>query len=276
MRQTFPLDKVSIIIADDGSTEPIGEIADSFSASLPIQYVRLERSGRAVARNRGVRHGQGDVLVFCDADRIPRARFLEAHSNAMRQHREAIVVGQIREMYVPDLDRNEQKAREQAINEKKDRITQYCKLIYHLFNEQGKTASPIAWIATMTGNLSLPRSLFERVGGFDEGFKEWGFEHFEFGFRAAEHRIPFYYCSQAINVHLAHPRVSHSYVEHIRSSHAYFFNKHNHPAVEKLLGFMLGEISLPQFEAYASGEMPLIALTDSKDDSSWYVRIQNF
>ncbi len=296
-RQTLPLDRVAITVVDDGSTDPIRPLVERFDRMLPIRYLRLPRKGRSAARNAGSRCGQADLLIYCDADRIPRRRFLEAHLRAARQGRERMVVGQVREMYVTDLERRAQQARQQAMREKHDRIPQYCRLIYRLFDPEGNTASPVAWLAALSGNLSLPRSWYERIGGFDEGFEDWGFEHFEFGFRGAMQGLPFHYCAEAVNVHLAHARAIDSYRAQLRRSHAYFYRKHDHPAVGKLLDFMLGEVSLAQFEACAAGETAAgrlaakdTAACDGRDGGSparggaageddaddGYVRIQNF
>ncbi|GIQ69332.1 glycosyltransferase [Xylanibacillus composti] len=282
-RQTLPREQFTLVIVDDGSTEQIKLVAQRFSKSLPVRYIRLGRSGRAAARNAGVRAGSGDLLVFCDADRIPRPRFLEAHLNRARHGSEAIVTGQVREMYVTDLAANRMKARQQAIQERHDRIPQYCQLMYRLFDEHGAAASPIAWAAALSGNLSVSRTVFEQIGGFDEGFKEWGFEHFEFGYRGFRLGQSFGYEPQAVNVHLAHARDRNAYIEHMRASHAYFLHKHPGPAVEKLLDFMLGYISLAQFEEYAAeGRLSCMAegtqraRGEGRGKRDGYVRIQNF
>ncbi len=282
-RQTLPRDQYTLIIVDDGSTEQIKLIAQRFCKSLSLRYIRLEHSGRAAARNAGARAGSGDLIVFCDADRIPRTRFLEAHLQRARTSSETIVTGQVREMYVPNLAQNRMKARQQAVAERHDRIPQYGQLMYRLFDEKGITSSPVAWAAALSGNLAVPREAFEQIGGFDEGFRQWGFEHFEFGYRAFRLGKQFGYESQAVNVHLAHVRDRDAYVEHIRASHAYFLHKHPGPAVEKLLDFMLGYISLRQFETYAAeGRLPPSAddmpdLSEAQQDrDDGYVRIQNF
>lgn len=281
-RQTLPRSQFTLTIVDDGSTEQVKLIVQRFSGLLPLRYMRLERSGRAAARNAGARAGSGDLLVFCDADRIPRTGFLASHLKRARQCGESIITGQVREMYVPDLANHRMKARQQAIAERQDRIPQYCQLIYRLFDSEGNTSSPVAWAAALSGNLAVPRAVFEEVGGYDEDFREWGFEHFEFGYRGFRMGKPFRYEAEAINVHLAHARDRDAYIEHMRASHAYFLRKHAGPAVEKLLDFMLGYISLSQFEAYAAegrlpadtdGELPK-DLYGGKGDG--YVRIQNF
>ncbi|HTQ28684.1 MAG TPA: glycosyltransferase [Puia sp.] len=62
-RQTHP--QVEIIVVDDGSTENVRGVCESFPN---VRYLRVERVGLSAARNIGVRVSSGDFLVFLDAD----------------------------------------------------------------------------------------------------------------------------------------------------------------------------------------------------------------
>lgn len=61
--------RYEVILVDDGSTDSTAELMASFAAAdLRIKVVRQRGGGPAAARNLGVRHASGDVLMFADAD----------------------------------------------------------------------------------------------------------------------------------------------------------------------------------------------------------------
>ncbi|MDR1107403.1 MAG: glycosyltransferase, partial [Spirochaetaceae bacterium] len=66
--QTFPLDKVEVIIADDGSREDIKGCLDKHPR-LNIKYFYQEDRGfrPGAARNMGIRNADGDLCLFIDA-----------------------------------------------------------------------------------------------------------------------------------------------------------------------------------------------------------------
>ncbi len=66
MAQTA-IDRLEMVVVDAGSTDRTGEIADAFGP--PVRVVRLaEQAGPSVARNVGVEHSHGELLMFLDAD----------------------------------------------------------------------------------------------------------------------------------------------------------------------------------------------------------------
>jgi GT2 family glycosyltransferase len=270
-QQEPPFHRCPIVVVDDGSTEPVEAVVEAYRNELDITYVKMERGGRAKSRNKGVECVRDGLVIFCDADRIPRKSFIKAHFDMFQKAGEAVIIGQVREMYVREAHRNKSKVIENYRREKHDRIPQYCQLVYRLYDPEGSTSSKIPWVSTLSGNMSLPAATYRRLGGFDENFTEWGFEHFELGYRAYLQQIPFYYQKQAVNVHLAHPR-SHSYVDFIANSHAYFYQKHQHPVIAKFLDFMLGKVNLRQLERIVNPGLPLL---DDNSESSYKVRITN-
>lgn len=279
--QPEPYRRTPIIVVDDGSTEAVEPIVAAFSDRLRLVYKRLERVGRATARNLGAREAAGEIVVFCDADRVPEPGFLAAHAQAHQHCDNALVVGQVREIYVADITREREKVLAYWQDRQKQRVPQYCRLVYQLYDEAGKVNPAAPWISTFSGNMSLPISQFHELGGFDEGFREWGFEHFEFGYRAYRRGISFRYQPQAGNIHLAHRRKGQSYEEFIRRSHRYFLAKHPDPVVEKFLDFMLGRLSLQAFIRYAARQTGLSEevyggtwMTEQREPQ--YVRITNF
>jgi len=273
--QNPPFHETPVLVIDDGSTEPIESIVESYKSELIIRYIRIPRSGRAAARNHGMEQLGDGLAIFCDADRIPRPGFVQAYSNSYNNNRDVITIGQVREMYVPDPQQNRTKIVENYLSLKNDRNPHYFRLISHLFGNQGEIQSPVPWIATLSGNMSVPVRLYKELGGFDEQFKEWGFEHFEFGYRAFTQGTPFRYEHEAVNVHIAHPRSS-SYKALLQASHSYFFAKHPHQVVGKLLDFMLGQCSLYELIMTANSKDAALQLDCAIEQlQSLYVKITN-
>ena len=69
--QTYPSDRLEIVVVDDGSTDGTGARARRVLAAGRIPYAVLRHEsplGPSTARNRGWRHGGGEWLQFLDAD----------------------------------------------------------------------------------------------------------------------------------------------------------------------------------------------------------------
>ena len=63
--------KVELLVVDNGSTDETPAVIQSFIAENPdisAHTVREPKRGLATARNAGMRHGQGRILMFCDDD----------------------------------------------------------------------------------------------------------------------------------------------------------------------------------------------------------------
>lgn len=65
-RQTFK--DFEVIIVEDGSTEPCGELVKLYENRLDVKYFYKENDGRSIARNYGIDRSSGSYLVFFDSD----------------------------------------------------------------------------------------------------------------------------------------------------------------------------------------------------------------
>ena len=66
------------------------------------------------------------------------------------------------------------------------------------------------WPLTYTGNLSLPKALLERVGGFSDEFVGWGLEDVDLGIRLARAGGRFLFSRFALGFHVVDPNESES------------------------------------------------------------------
>lgn len=75
-----------VIIVEDGSTEPCGDLVKSFAGKVDVRYFYKPNEGRSIARNYGIDRSSGDYLVFFDSDCvIPRDYFAILSAELDRQ-----------------------------------------------------------------------------------------------------------------------------------------------------------------------------------------------
>lgn len=69
---SYPLDKIEIIVVDDGSRDNTVNIALSYK----VKIIKLNHSGRSFARNIGVSQAHGNIIAFIDADDVCKREWL--------------------------------------------------------------------------------------------------------------------------------------------------------------------------------------------------------
>jgi glycosyltransferase involved in cell wall biosynthesis len=264
--QAAPDESWELIVVDDGSTDDTSAVLDGFTGLLPLTVIRQRHAGRAAARNTGAAAASGAILVFCDGDRVCARWFLAAHMGAL--HKSAlhtdpanpdgagpIVLGEVREVYIGDLvGRREGLFADIAAGcdwlARRSRRPQFvAELHRQVFAPDGTAEQTLAWLCFLSGNVSLPRTLFEQAGGFDEDFVEWGFEHFELGYRLIGLGAVVRYQPDAVSYHLAHRREPAFYESGIAASATLMRRKRSGIPVDALVDLAKGEISLAEFRA---------------------------
>lgn len=71
--QTYPANKVEIIVVDDGSEDATCHIAEKYS----VRLIRQNHENQATARNRGAKYAHGDIYMFTDSDCEPAPDWVE-------------------------------------------------------------------------------------------------------------------------------------------------------------------------------------------------------
>jgi glycosyltransferase involved in cell wall biosynthesis len=136
-----------VIVADNGSTDASLRIVEEFRGRLPNLRIvdASDRKGRGHARNVGVRASTGDAILFCDADDKVGAGWLAAMAAALAEHDFVACGTETEELNPPWL----QWPAWQADGPQPYRYPPY------LPHAGG-------------GTLGVIRTVFDRVGGFDE------------------------------------------------------------------------------------------------------------
>lgn len=163
--QTYPADRLGVIIVDNGSEDDIVEVVARFEG---VRLVHEPRPGSYAARNLGIRESAGAIVAFTDADCVPSPTWVERGTD----HLEAGVglVGGHIEVFPLDPSRP-------TGAEVYDMMTSF---------HQQRYIEEVHF--SVTANLFTYRSVLDQVGTFDEtlkssGDKEWGRRVHDVGFR---------------------------------------------------------------------------------------------
>ncbi len=86
---------VSLVVVDDGSTDDTATLAEQLAQADPrVKVVSYQPNrGKGGAILEGIRHAEGDLVAFLDADMDIHPRYILALCEAMRQTGADVVVG---------------------------------------------------------------------------------------------------------------------------------------------------------------------------------------
>ena len=177
-----------VVIADDGSDEDIEAAASRIAArtGLAVAVTRQEHDGYGAgrARNLGAKKASGSVLVFLDADCMPAPDLLTRHAVWHTRASNLVVIGSRHHVdttaiTVDALIADGVPFRVEAAASDDFRLKFYRRSTRLRFGDE-------AFRALVSSNFSVPKELFEAVGGFDQSFNRWGGEDTELGWRLSE------------------------------------------------------------------------------------------
>lgn len=89
----YPMEKIQVILVDDGSDDRTVEIAKSFNF---VNILSLDRSGKTSAQNEAVKIAQNDILVFSDANSIYHPNAIKKLARNFADQRVGVVCGELR------------------------------------------------------------------------------------------------------------------------------------------------------------------------------------
>lgn len=207
-QQDLPSNRYEIIIIDDGSNDNIDRILKQNKHRLNIYSHRNKISkGRAYARNIGLKHAQGDIILFIDSDCVPHPNLLNLH--LLKQHQSSIAIGQ---RYHVEYD----KAKLLIDNGFKDLDLFKCassrtyanydkRLDWYCLNDNLQLEC-FPWVFFTTCNASIPRKLAQQIE-FDVNYFGWGYEDTDYGWNLyINNDIPIVTVLEAQVAHIEHPR----------------------------------------------------------------------
>ncbi|MBI4307234.1 MAG: glycosyltransferase family 2 protein [Chloroflexi bacterium] len=189
-RQVYPLSDCEIIVVDNGSTDDTGHFLAEMKppSGVTLLTLREPKRGPAAARNTGIRHARGHVVLITGDDIIAAPDLLEQHATWHRRSPDERVVVLGLTTWTPDKP-----------------ITPFMRWL-----ENGGPQYKFWAIADRqnvfyghfyTSNASAKRSFLLASGLFDEDFPYASHEDTELAFRMAQRGMRMVYNERAVGYH---------------------------------------------------------------------------
>lgn len=241
-----------IIIVNDGGSS----IEDIISLYPTLNIRSINHSfnkGRSAARNSGVKNSKFDLLIFIDGDRFLCPNFIYSHIKRHSNSYNKAIVGDIIDVFSPNISMYESSVGNMFYDSndiiwKFTRRYNYANTVFNLYDAAGKSSLNCTWVSMFSGNVSIPKQIYEDVGGFDEDFVNWGLENIDFGYRLKKKNINIEFNKNAVNFHIYHQENrNHS------SNIDELFRKHNFdPSIKNYSLFIEGTIPLSEISTVNS------------------------
>lgn len=184
--QTYPRDRLEVVIADDGSDEPPD--IEPWTPQLTIIVVAQEDAGfrAAAARNLGAAASHGSILCFLDCDTVPTPDYVRRAVQLPAEAPDTLVVGRRKHADLSGIA-TESVVRWMSENERLERA--HAREPGWLVEAYDRTANLLApgWDGykyMISAVMTCSRTLFDDIGGFDPSFVQYGGEDWEVANRA--------------------------------------------------------------------------------------------
>jgi len=189
-RQTFDPNRYELLIISDGATDGTD---DDYAAPLSGPDTRLVRQekkgfGLARARNLGTKLARGKLVLFFDDDMVAEPGLVAAHVAAHERYPEDTVAVCGRVKLAPDLPQ-----------------TPFCRIVLgdicRLFADNPDEPRWLDFAMALSWQTSYKKAQLERVNGFDENFRSYGWEDIEFSYRVTKQGMRFWLEPGAVSLH---------------------------------------------------------------------------
>jgi len=174
--QTVGREKYEVIVVDDGSTDETKDIV----AKYPVRYIHQQNRGPAAARNNGVNHAQGEIVLFTDADCDPEPNWIEEMIKPLNDNQVVGVKGAYK-------------------TRQKELVARLVQIEYEHKYERMKKFKYIDFIDTYSAGYR--KNVFLKYKGFDERYPGASVEDQEFSFRLARDGYKMVFNPEAVVYH---------------------------------------------------------------------------
>ncbi len=193
--QDYPLDNWEVIVVDNNSNDHTILTAQSFKSTIPSLRIEKEpKQSSYAARNKGISIAKGDILSFIDSDMTVNLDFL-SKGVAVVLDKHVDYLGCRVDIYT----------------------LKHKPTIWETFNIH--TDFPIAEYMekfgfSITGNLFVKKSVFEKVGLFDQRLQSAG--DLEFGNRVRDAGFKMHYSDDIVMKHPARSSMEALFKKNVR------------------------------------------------------------
>jgi glycosyltransferase involved in cell wall biosynthesis len=200
-----------IVIVDDGSTDRCCDFITSHVEAARIKLIRTKGIGAATARNLGAEESKGTYLIFCDAHLSFEDLWIDRLLEPIKAGMTDGICPAIAQMDLP-------------------LIAGYGQTLDQCLQVQwnGWQETPFPCPILPGGCFAISREVFFDIGGFDKGFKTWGYEDVEISLKMWLFGYKCYTLPAVKIIHLfreSHPyRISweHIYYNFMRMAYSHF------------------------------------------------------
>lgn len=200
---------VELIVVIDGSTDGSADALKSIALPFPAKFIEQPNLGAAAARNRGAAEARHDVILFLDDDMMCDPALLREHGRLHAKGADAVIG-------------------ETPI----DPASGGGFLVESVgrWITSTKVQMPLSPFDIFTGQLSVRRSVFEQLGGFDARFTSgaaFGSEDADFGARLlANHDVRHNARAISLQRYVVQPREYLARAKRAAAAHIRFARKH--------------------------------------------------
>tara|TARA_Y100001970_G_scaffold209506_1_gene255442 strand:+ start:4652 stop:5677 length:1026 start_codon:yes stop_codon:yes gene_type:complete len=155
-QQKFNLDLIELIISDDGSTDNTEQIVKKWEqkTGFEIKYIKQKNQGPGKARNNGMIHSEGDLILFIDSD-------CEADPYWVKNIYDCFLKENFDACGGPDGAKEDFSLLQKSIDFS---MTSF----FTTGGMRGHSKNMIAKFYPRTHNMGLKRKVYEKIGGFGD------------------------------------------------------------------------------------------------------------
>ncbi len=178
LKQSVARSSYEVIVVDDGSLDATADVAARYCGE-GVQLVRQDNQGAAGARNTGVAHAAGDLLLFTDSDCVPQPDWIER-------------------MVAAFADPETVGAKGTYLTCQRRLVARFVQIEYEDRYDRMRDQERIDFVDTYSAGYR--RDIFQQNGGFDVSVRF--VEDQEFSFRLAEKGYKLVFVPEARVSHL--------------------------------------------------------------------------